>query len=89
MKKLHLLKMCIITQAVTLSNGCTSPESAAKKVCEYYSKISNSTNTAEISGTMSECTDMSSKYQAKFEGEDLNSFSTKVAECTVGSIKLR
>ena len=88
MKKFQLTLLSL-TFVVTSLTSCTSPESAAEEVCGCFSKISSSKNTAEMSGAMSECSALSAKYQGKFEGEDLNKFSTKVAECTVGSMNLR
>ena len=89
MKKLNLIKVGAVAFAAVLFTSCTSPESAAEEVCGCFSKMAASTNTAEMSGSIAECSELSYKYQGKFEGEDLNTFTTKVTECTVGSMNLR
>lgn len=89
MKKLSLIKISLAAFAAVLFTSCTSPESAAEEVCGCFTKVAGSTNTAEMSGSIAECSELSSKYQGKFEGEDLNTFTTKVTECTVGSVSLR
>jgi hypothetical protein len=89
MKKFDVLKVSLVAFAAVSFCSCTSPESAAEEVCGCYSKIAGSANSAEMSGTISECSELSSKYQGKFEGEDLNKFTTKVTECTVGSVSFR
>jgi len=89
MKKLNLVGISLVAFAAMLFTSCTSPESAAEEVCGCFSKMASSANSAEMSGSIAECSELSSKYQGKFEGEDLNTFTTKVTECTVGSINLR
>lgn len=89
MKKFNLIKVSFLAFTAIAFCSCTSPESAAEEVCGCFSKVAGSANSAEMSGNLSECSELSSKYQGKFEGEDLNKFTTKVTECTVGSVSFR
>lgn len=89
MKKFKGLFLTVAFICVSVLMSCTSPESAAEKVCECMSKVTSSANASEMAGNAAECEQVSAKYRDKFEGEDLNMFVQKVTQCTVGNALMR
>ncbi|RZJ86164.1 MAG: hypothetical protein EOO60_13805 [Hymenobacter sp.] len=72
--------------ALGLCSCGKSPEAAAKEVCDCLSKTTSSQDMGTMAGNAAECQELTAKYQGKYSGEDLNTFTRTLTNCTMGKM---
>ena len=84
------LKLALALFMAQVLAGCgKSPEAAAQEICACMSKTSSSQDMGAMAGNAAECEELTAKYRGKYSGEDLNTFTRTLTNCTLGKMGMR
>lgn len=70
--------------ALLLGSCGKSPEAAAEELCDCMRKTTDSQDLGALAGNTAECQEIAEKYQGKFTGKDLNTFTRTITNCMLG-----
>ena len=76
--------LAVLFSALLLSNCGKSPEAAAQEVCDCMHKTAGSQDLGAMAGNSAECQEITAKYQGKYSGKDLNTFTRTMTNCMLG-----
>lgn len=83
-KRASLALLLLLTSG--LCSCGKAPEAAAQEVCDCLSKTTRSQDAGAMAGNAVECQELTAKYQGKYSGEELNTFTRTLTNCTLGKM---